>query len=152
MSTEKNATEKSAAKHSVLTLRVAEAQTKDATRGIARLDPADLARIGATIGDVISIQGDKKTVVKAMPAYVADLFGTRHVGAIYGSLLTAWSAAALLGPLIITQLAARAKAALPPGASRVHIYDQPLAVLAALLACGLLLTLAVRPLRPVPPG
>ena len=66
MSTEKNATEKSAAKHSVLTLRVAEAQTKDATRGIARLDPADLARIGATIGDVISIQGDKKTVVKAM--------------------------------------------------------------------------------------
>ena len=87
-----------------------------------------------------------------MPAYVADLFGTRHVGAIYGSLLTAWSAAALLGPLIITQLAARAKAALPPGASRVHIYDQPLAVLAALLACGLLLTLAVRPLRPVPPG
>ena len=47
--------------------------------------------------------------------------------------------AALLGPLIITQLAARAKAALPPGASRVHIYDQPLAVLAALLACGLLL-------------
>ena len=74
------------------------------------------------------------------------------MGAIYGSLLTAWSAAALLGPLIITQLAARAKAALPPGASRVHIYDQPLAVLAALLACGLLLTLAVRPLRPVPPG
>ena len=87
-----------------------------------------------------------------MPAYVADLFGTRHVGAIYGSLLTAWSAAALLGPLIITQLAAHAKAALPAGASRVHIYDQPLAVLAALLACGLLLTLAVRPLRPVPPG
>lgn len=72
MPTEKSATEKSAAKHNVLTLRVAEAQTKDATRGIARLDPADLERIGATIGDVISIQGDKKTVVKVMPAYMAD--------------------------------------------------------------------------------
>ena len=87
-----------------------------------------------------------------MPAYLADLFGSRFVGAIHGVILTAWSAAALLGPLIITQLAAHAKAALPAGASRVHIYDQPLAVLAALLACGLLLTLAVRPLRPVPPG
>ncbi len=87
-----------------------------------------------------------------MPAYLADLFGTRHVGAIYGSLLTAWSAAAILGPVIITQLAAHAKAALPPGASRAHIYDLPLAVLAALLACGMLLTLAVRPLRPLPPG
>jgi MFS family permease len=82
-----------------------------------------------------------------MPAYLADLFGSRFVGAIHGVILTAWSAAALLGPLIITQLAAHAKAALPAGASRVHIYDQPLAVLAALLACGLLLTLAVRPLR-----
>lgn len=87
-----------------------------------------------------------------MPAYVADLFGTRHVGAIYGSLLTAWSAAAIIGPVIITQLAAHARAALPPGASRVHIYDQPLAVLAALLACGLLLSLAVKPPRAVPTG
>ena len=65
-------TEKTAAKNLVLTLRVTEAQTKDASRGIARLDPADMERIGATIGDVISIQGDKKTVAKAMPAYMAD--------------------------------------------------------------------------------
>lgn len=53
-------------------LRVAEAQTKDASRGIARLDPADLERIGAQIGDVISIQGEKTTVVRAMPAYLPD--------------------------------------------------------------------------------
>ncbi|MEN9817981.1 MAG: hypothetical protein RLZ32_1861, partial [Gemmatimonadota bacterium] len=56
-----------------------------------------------------------------------------------------WSVAAIAGPVIITQLAARARAALAPGASRVHIYDQPLALLAALLAVGFLLTLAVRP-------
>jgi MFS family permease len=83
-----------------------------------------------------------------IPAYLADIFGTRNVAAIYGSLLTAWGAAAILGPVLITQLAARAKAALPPGGATLHIYDQPLAVLAALLACGVLLTLAVRPLRP----
>jgi len=80
-----------------------------------------------------------------IPAYLADLFGTRQVGAIHGALLTAWSVAAIAGPVIITQLAARARAALAPGASRVHIYDQPLALLAALLAVGFLLTLAVRP-------
>lgn len=80
-----------------------------------------------------------------IPAFLADLFGTRHVGAIHGALLTAWSVAAVIGPVVITQLAARARAALPPGASKVHIYDQPLTLLAALLGCGFLLTLAVRP-------
>ncbi|MBU6365503.1 MAG: OFA family MFS transporter [Gemmatimonadetes bacterium] len=86
-----------------------------------------------------------------IPAYLADLFGTRQVGAIHGALLTAWSVAAVAGPVIITQLAGRARAALPPGASRVHIYDQPLALLAALLAVGFLLTLAVRPVRQAAP-
>ena len=39
-----------------------------------------------------------------LPAYIADTFGTRHVGAIHGRLLTAWSFAGVLGPLLITQL------------------------------------------------
>ena len=39
-----------------------------------------------------------------LPAYIADVFGTRHVGAIHGRLLTAWSFAGVLGPLLITQL------------------------------------------------
>ncbi|MDG0996432.1 MAG: MFS transporter, partial [Gammaproteobacteria bacterium] len=37
-----------------------------------------------------------------IPAYLADVFGTRHVGAIHGRLLTAWSTAGVLGPLAIT--------------------------------------------------
>jgi MFS family permease len=82
-----------------------------------------------------------------IPAFLSDLFGTAHVGAIHGALLTAWSMAAVLGPVIITELSSRARAALPPGASRVHIYDQPLMLLAALLGVGFLLTLAVRPPR-----
>jgi MFS family permease len=81
-----------------------------------------------------------------IPAFLADIFGSDNVGAIHGALLTAWSAAAVAGPVIITELSDRAKAALAPGASRVHIYDQPLEVLAALLAVGFVLTLLVRPL------
>jgi len=84
-----------------------------------------------------------------IPAFLADLFGARNVGAIHGALLTAWSAAAVAGPVIITELSNRAKAALAPGASRIHIYDRPLTVLAALLAVGFLLTLLVRPLARV---
>jgi len=82
-----------------------------------------------------------------IPAFLADLFGADNVGAIHGALLTAWSAAAIAGPVIVTELSNRAKAALAPGASHVHIYDGPLQVLAGLLAVGFLLTLLVRPLR-----
>jgi MFS family permease len=82
-----------------------------------------------------------------IPAFLADIFGPENVGAIHGAVLTAWSAAAIVGPMIITELSNRAKAALPPGGDRVHIYDTPLEVLAALLAVGFVLTLLVRPLR-----
>ncbi len=81
-----------------------------------------------------------------IPAFLADIFGPMNVGAIHGAVLTAWSAAAIVGPLVITELANRAKVALPPGANRVGIYDQPLEVLAALLAVGAVVTLFVRPL------
>ena len=43
-----------------------------------------------------------------IPAYLADLFGTKFVGGIHGRLLTAWSTAGVLGPLAITSLRARA--------------------------------------------
>jgi MFS family permease len=82
-----------------------------------------------------------------IPAFLADIFGPDNVGAIHGALLTAWSAAAVVGPVIITELSNRAKAALAPGADRIHIYDTPLQVLAGLLAVGFVLTLLVRPLR-----
>jgi len=39
-----------------------------------------------------------------IPAYLADLFGTRFVGGIHGRLLTAWSTAGVLGPVAITSL------------------------------------------------
>ena len=42
-----------------------------------------------------------------IPAYLADMFGTKHVGGIHGRLLTAWSTAGVLGPLAITSLRER---------------------------------------------
>ncbi|MBC7854038.1 MAG: MFS transporter, partial [Pirellulaceae bacterium] len=42
-----------------------------------------------------------------IPAYLADLFGTKYVGGIHGRLLTAWSTAGVIGPLVITTLRER---------------------------------------------
>ncbi|MDA1018279.1 MAG: OFA family MFS transporter [Planctomycetota bacterium] len=42
-----------------------------------------------------------------IPAYLADLFGSKYVGGIHGRLLTAWSTAGVLGPLAITSLRER---------------------------------------------
>jgi len=39
-----------------------------------------------------------------IPAYLADMFGTMHVGGIHGRLLTAWSTAGVIGPVAITEL------------------------------------------------
>ena len=52
-----------------VSLRVAEALGKDVGRGIARLDPKDLVRLGAEVGDILVIVGERTTVAKAMPAY-----------------------------------------------------------------------------------
>jgi MFS family permease len=83
-----------------------------------------------------------------IPAFLADLFGPENVSAIHGAVLTAWSAAAVVGPVIITELSSRSRARLGSGMSKVHIYDQPLEVLSALLVAGLILTILVRPYRP----
>lgn len=52
-----------------LTLTVAESLGKDLGRGLARLDPADIERLGAEIGDIISLDGKRRSVAKVMPSY-----------------------------------------------------------------------------------
>jgi OFA family oxalate/formate antiporter-like MFS transporter len=37
-----------------------------------------------------------------MPAFAADLFGPKNSGTIYGTMLTAWSAGAVAGPILIS--------------------------------------------------
>lgn len=39
-----------------------------------------------------------------MPAYAADIFGTKYVGRIYGWMLTAWSAAGVVGPMLFSSI------------------------------------------------
>jgi transitional endoplasmic reticulum ATPase len=56
----------------VLTLRVAEAKPRDVGRGIARIDPQDMEKIGAEVGDIIQVEGKRKTAAKVMPAYPED--------------------------------------------------------------------------------
>ena len=53
-------------------LKVAEAKSKDAGRGIARVDPAVMDVLGLTPGDVVQIEGKKRTVAIVWPGYPED--------------------------------------------------------------------------------
>ena len=77
-----------------------------------------------------------------VPAYLADMFGTQFVGAIHGRLLTAWSTAGIIGPVLVSTMRDGAIAA---GVDRAHVYDVTLYLLAGLLVIGLIANLLVRP-------
>jgi MFS family permease len=77
-----------------------------------------------------------------VPAYLADLFGTQMVGAIHGRLLTAWAAAGVLGPVLITYLR---EYQLALGVERAAVYDITLYILAGLLVLGFVCNALVRP-------
>ncbi|AOB29998.1 MFS transporter [Bordetella sp. H567] len=80
-----------------------------------------------------------------VPAYLADLFGTQMVGAIHGRVLTAWSAAGIFGPVLISYLR---EYQLSIGVPRAQVYDITMYILAGLLVIGLLCNLAIRPVNP----
>ncbi len=80
-----------------------------------------------------------------IPAYLKDLFGTYQVGAIHGRLLTAWSTAGVLGPLIVNWLADREAAA---GKDGPDLYALSLAIMIGLLVVGFLANELVRPVHP----
>ncbi|WQG59224.1 OFA family MFS transporter [Pseudomonas sp. RTB3] len=77
-----------------------------------------------------------------VPAYLADLFGTQMVGAIHGRLLTAWAAAGVLGPVLVTYLR---EYQLSIGVARADAYDISLYILAGLLVLGFICNLLIRP-------
>jgi len=80
----------------------------------------------------------------AIPAYLADLFGTGNVGAIHGRLLTAWSVAGILGPVLVNYFNAYQIRA---GVPRARAYDQTMLLLAGLLVVGFVCNLLVRPVH-----
>jgi MFS family permease len=76
------------------------------------------------------------------PAYLRDLFGTYQVGAIHGRLLTAWSAAGVVGPLIVNGfLDAKGK----PGTLTSSAYQPALFTMVGILAVGFVANLLIRP-------
>jgi MFS family permease len=78
-----------------------------------------------------------------IPAYLADVFGTQFVGAIHGRLLTAWSTAGIVGPVIVNYMHDNRVAA---GIAADQIYHPIFYVLAGLLVAGFIANLLIRPL------
>jgi len=77
-----------------------------------------------------------------IPAYLRDLFGTYHVSAIHGRLLTAWSVAGVLGPVMVNYMR---EYAIARGADKASAYQTVLRIMAALLVIGFVANLLVRP-------
>jgi MFS family permease len=90
-------------------------------------------------GVILSMYGGGFATV---PAYLADMFGSEFVGAIHGRLLTAWSMAGVIGPILVSHLRdAQTRA----GIAADRVYDYTLYILAGLLLIGLICNLLIRP-------
>ena len=55
-----------------LTLKVKEASAKDAGRAIVRIDPQDMKAMAVEVGDILEIEGKRKTPAKVMPCYAEE--------------------------------------------------------------------------------
>jgi len=82
-----------------------------------------------------------------IPAYLADTFGTQYVGAIHGRLLTAWSTAGIIGPVLVNYIR---EAQIAAGVPRQQVYDFTLYILAGLLVLGLIANAMVKTQIPNP--
>jgi MFS family permease len=80
-----------------------------------------------------------------VPAYLRDLFGTFEVGAIHGRLLTAWSTAGVLGPLIVNAIADAQTRAGQTGPSK---YILSFSIMIGLLVVGFVANELIRPVKP----
>jgi MFS family permease len=80
-----------------------------------------------------------------IPAYLRDLFGTMQVGAIHGRLLTAWSTAGVLGPVLVNYIR---EYQIAHGVAKADAYNVTMYVMAALLAVGFVANLMVKPVDP----
>jgi MFS family permease len=76
-----------------------------------------------------------------IPAYLRDIFGTLHVGAIHGRLLTAWSAAGVLGPMLMSYIR---DYQIGHGVPKAQAYSVTMYIMCGLLLIGLLCNFAMR--------
>jgi MFS family permease len=93
-------------------------------------------------GIILSMYGGGFATV---PAYLADMFGTQFVGAIHGRLLTAWSTAGIIGPVVVNYIR---EFQLQAGVPRDHLYDTTMYILCAMLVAGLICNYLIKPVDP----
>jgi MFS family permease len=93
-------------------------------------------------GVILSMYGGGFSTV---PAYLADIFGTQFVGAIHGRLLTAWSTAGIIGPVVVNYIREFQLAA---GVPRDHLYNTTMYILCAMLVAGFICNYLVKPVDP----
>jgi Na+/melibiose symporter-like transporter len=79
-----------------------------------------------------------------IPAYLRDMFGSLQVGAIHGRLLTAWSTAGVLGPVLVNYLR---EYQLGRGVPKAEAYTVTMYLMATLLVVGFVCNLFVRPVE-----
>jgi MFS family permease len=77
-----------------------------------------------------------------IPAYLADIFGTKYVGAVHGRLLTAWSVAGILGPVLVNYIR---EFQINSGIPKHQAYNVTMYIMAGLLIVGFFANLAVKP-------
>ncbi|OHV68141.1 MFS transporter [Mesorhizobium sp. LCM 4577] len=90
-------------------------------------------------GIILSMYGGGFSTV---PAYLRDVFGVRYVGAIHGRLLTAWSVAGVLGPVLVNYIR---QYQIDSGVAKADAYTVTMYIMAGLLVVGFLLNLMMRP-------
>jgi MFS family permease len=90
-------------------------------------------------GIILSMYGGGFATV---PAYLADMFGTQFVGAIHGRLLTAWSTAGIIGPVVVNYIR---EAQLAAGVPRDQLYNFTMYILCAMLIIGLICNYMIKP-------
>jgi MFS family permease len=93
-------------------------------------------------GIILSMYGGGFATV---PAYLADMFGTQFVGAIHGRLLTAWSTAGIIGPVVVNYIR---EFQLQAGVPRDQLYNTTMYILCALLVAGLICNYLIKPVDP----
>ena len=79
-----------------------------------------------------------------IPAYLADIFGTRYVGGIHGRLLTAWSIAGVAGPVLVNYLR---EFQIEQGIAKAEAYNVTMYVMAGILVVGLVCNSLIKPVH-----
>jgi MFS family permease len=77
-----------------------------------------------------------------IPAYLSDIFGTKYVSAVHGRLLTAWSVAGVLGPMLVNYIR---EFQIERGIPKYQAYNVTMYIMAALLVVAFFANLAVKP-------